>query len=45
MFSYVVNYTDPTIAALSTLFIVGTFLTVWLADRFLDLGGAFLHHR
>jgi putative spermidine/putrescine transport system permease protein len=45
MFSYVVNYTDPTIAALSTLFIVGTFLIVWVADRFLDLGGVFLHHR
>jgi putative spermidine/putrescine transport system permease protein len=45
MFSYVVNYTDPTIAALSTLFIVGTFVVVWLADRFLDLGGVFLHHR
>ena len=45
MFSYVVNYTDPTIAALSTLFIVATFLIVWLADRFLDLGGVFLHHR
>src|SRR6266446_1040719 len=45
MFSYVVNYTDPTIAALSTLFIVGTFLIVWLADRYLDLGGVFLHHR
>jgi putative spermidine/putrescine transport system permease protein len=45
MFSYVVNYTDPTSAALSTLFIVATFLIVWLADRFLDLGGVFLHHR
>jgi putative spermidine/putrescine transport system permease protein len=45
MFTYVVNYTDPTIAALSTLFIVGTFVIVWLADRFLDLGGVFLHHR
>ena len=45
MFSYVVNYTDPTIAAPSTLFIVGTFLIVWLADRYLDLGGVFLHHR
>ena len=45
MFTYVVNYTDPTIAALSTLFILGTFLVVWLADRFLDLGGVFLHHR
>jgi putative spermidine/putrescine transport system permease protein len=45
MFSYVVNYTDPSIAALSTLFILGTFVIVWLADRFLDLGGVFLHHR
>jgi putative spermidine/putrescine transport system permease protein len=45
MFTYVVNYTDPTIAALSTLFVLGTFLVVWLADRFLDLGGVFLHHR
>jgi putative spermidine/putrescine transport system permease protein len=45
MFTYVVNYTDPTIAALSTLFIVGTVVAVWLADRFLDLGGVFLHHR
>ena len=45
MFTYVVNYTDPTIAALSTLFIVSTFVVVWLADRFLDLGGVFLHHR
>jgi len=45
MFTYVVNYTDPTIAALSTLFILGTFVVVWLADRFLDLGGVFLHHR
>jgi putative spermidine/putrescine transport system permease protein len=45
MFTYVVNYTDPTIAALSTLFIAGTFLAVWIADRFLGLGGVFLHHR
>jgi len=45
MFTYVVNYTDPTIAALSTLFIVSTVVVVWLADRFLDLGGVFLHHR
>jgi putative spermidine/putrescine transport system permease protein len=43
MFTYVVNYTDPTIAALSTLFIVATFLVVWLADRYLDLGRLFLH--
>jgi len=45
MFSYVVNYTDPTIAALSTLFIAGTFGVVWIADRFLGLGSVFLHHR
>jgi putative spermidine/putrescine transport system permease protein len=45
MFTYVVNYTDPSIAALSTLFILGTFLVVWLADRFLGLGHVFLHHR
>jgi putative spermidine/putrescine transport system permease protein len=45
MFTYVVNYTDPSIAALSTLFILGTFLVVWLADRFLGLGRVFLHHR
>jgi putative spermidine/putrescine transport system permease protein len=44
MFTYVVNYTDPTIAALSSLFIVATFLVVWLADRYLSLGRVFLHH-
>ena len=44
MFRYVVNYTDPTIAALSSLFIVATFLVVWLADRYLDLGRVFLQH-
>jgi putative spermidine/putrescine transport system permease protein len=44
MFTYVVNYTDPTIAALSSLFIVVTFLVVWLADRYLDLGRVFLQH-
>jgi putative spermidine/putrescine transport system permease protein len=42
MFTYVVNYTDPTIAALSTLFIAVTFLLVWLADRYLNLGRVFL---
>ena len=42
MFTYVVNYTDPSIAALSTLFIAVTFLLVWLADRYLDLGRVFL---
>jgi len=44
MFSYVVNYTDPTIAALSTLFILATFLAVWVADRYLGLGRVFLRH-
>jgi putative spermidine/putrescine transport system permease protein len=44
MFSYVVNYTDPTIAALSSLFIAATFLMVWLADRYLGLGRVFLQH-
>ena len=45
MYSYVVNYTDPTIAAMSTLFITATFALVWLADRFVGLGRVFLHHR
>jgi putative spermidine/putrescine transport system permease protein len=42
MFTYVVNYTDPTIAALSSLFIAVTFVVVWLADRHLNLGRVFL---
>jgi putative spermidine/putrescine transport system permease protein len=41
MFTYVVNYTDPTMAALSTLFIVATFVAVFLADRFLNLSRVF----
>ena len=41
MFTYVVNYTDPTMAALSTLFIAATFLVVFLADRFLHLSRVF----
>jgi len=41
MFTYVVNYTDPTMAALSTLFIAGTVVAVFLADRFLDLSRVF----
>jgi putative spermidine/putrescine transport system permease protein len=44
MFTYVVNYTDPSIAALSSLFIVVTFLVVWLADRYLNLARVFLQH-
>lgn len=41
MFSYVVNYTDPTMAALSTLFIVATFVVVAVADRLLNLSRIF----
>jgi putative spermidine/putrescine transport system permease protein len=41
MFTYVVNYTDPTMAALSTLFIVATTIAVILADRLLDLSRVF----
>jgi putative spermidine/putrescine transport system permease protein len=41
MFTYVVNYTDPTMAALSTLFIAATFITVFVADRVLDLSRVF----
>ncbi|HEY7678656.1 MAG TPA: ABC transporter permease [Candidatus Methylomirabilis sp.] len=41
MFTYVVNYTDPTIAALSALFIAGTFASITLADRLLDMGSVF----
>jgi putative spermidine/putrescine transport system permease protein len=41
MFTYVVNYTDPTMAALSTLFIAATFIVVYVTDRFLDLSRVF----
>ena len=41
MFTYVVNYTDPTMAALSTLFIAATFVGVYVADRFLNLSRVF----
>ena len=41
MFTYVVNYTDPTMAALSTLFIAATFVAVYVADRFLNLSRVF----
>lgn len=41
MFTYVVNYTDPTMAALSTLFIAATFAVVYVADRFLNLSRVF----
>lgn len=41
MFTYVVNYTDPTMAALSVLFITATFVAVFVADRALDLSRVF----
>jgi putative spermidine/putrescine transport system permease protein len=41
MFTYVVNYTDPTMAALSTLFIAATVAAVLIADRFLNLSRVF----
>jgi putative spermidine/putrescine transport system permease protein len=41
MFTYVVNYTDPTMAALSTLFIAATLVAVFVADRALDLSRVF----
>lgn len=41
MFTYVVNYTDPTMAALSTLFIAATFAAVFAADRLLHLSRIF----
>lgn len=41
MFTYVVNYTDPTMAALSTLFIAATFVVVFAADRLLHLARVF----
>ena len=41
MFTYVVNYTDPTMAAVSTLFIGATFVAVFAADRLLSLSRVF----
>jgi putative spermidine/putrescine transport system permease protein len=41
MFTYVVNYTDPTMAALSVLFIAATVLVVLVADRALNLARVF----
>jgi putative spermidine/putrescine transport system permease protein len=41
MFTYVVNYTDPTMAALSTLFIVATFVAVFAAERMIGLSRVF----
>ena len=44
MFTYVVNYTDPTMAAVSTLFIGVTFVVVFAADRLLHLSRVFQIH-
>jgi putative spermidine/putrescine transport system permease protein len=41
MFTYVVNYTDPTMAALSALFIAATFVVVFVADRLIGLSRVF----
>jgi ABC-type spermidine/putrescine transport system permease subunit II len=41
MFTYVVNYTDPTMAALSTVFIAATFVAVFAAERWLGLARVF----
>ncbi len=41
MFTYVVNYTDPTMAALSTLFILATFVAVVAAERLIGLSRIF----
>ncbi|HEV8474364.1 MAG TPA: ABC transporter permease [Methylomirabilota bacterium] len=41
MFTYVVNYTDPTMAAVSTLFIVATFAAVFAAERLIGLSRVF----
>jgi putative spermidine/putrescine transport system permease protein len=41
MFTYVVNYTDPTMAALSVIFIAATVLAVVAADRYLNLSRVF----
>jgi putative spermidine/putrescine transport system permease protein len=41
MFTYVVNYTDPTMAALSTLFIMATLIAVYVADRLVNLSRVF----
>lgn len=41
MFTYVVNYTDPTMAAISTLFIVATLVVVFAAGRWLRLARVF----
>jgi putative spermidine/putrescine transport system permease protein len=41
MFTYVVNYTDPTMAAVSVIFIGATLVGVVVADRYLNLSRVF----
>lgn len=41
MFTYVVNYTDPTMAAVSVIFIGATLVAVLLADHYLNLSRVF----
>jgi putative spermidine/putrescine transport system permease protein len=41
MFTYVVNYTDPTMAAVSVIFIGATLVGVVAADRYLNLSRVF----
>jgi putative spermidine/putrescine transport system permease protein len=41
MFTYVVNYTDPTMAAVSVIFIGVTLAAVVVADRYLNLARVF----
>ncbi|MGH7332734.1 MAG: ABC transporter permease [Candidatus Rokuibacteriota bacterium] len=41
MFTYVVNYTDPTMAAVSVIFIGTTLTAVVIADRYLNLSRVF----
>jgi putative spermidine/putrescine transport system permease protein len=41
MFTYVVNYTDPTMAAVSVIFIGATLVGVVIADRYLNLSRVF----
>jgi putative spermidine/putrescine transport system permease protein len=41
MFTYVVNYTDPTMAAVSVIFMGATLVGVVVADRYLNLARVF----
>ena len=41
MYNYIEFANDPTIAAISTLVVLGTFLTVWILHKTVGLGGFF----